>query len=286
MSYCNINDAFKNMNHKFKESFSGLNDSDFDESHNYNSEKYGTTENFENSDSYENFSKIDNDDNTLSDIDSNFKGTSLNDLKSKMDNKSEKKSEKNLTHRDCINIYLTSDKVDKKIISHIKNCSLCKNELTKKKNELEKDSQKSVGTIIPYELQSKEKKPQGIDEYYQQKHYLQMLENENYRRELEQMNMRNQLMNNYRQMNVVNDSSISNALLEKILSKLIDYNDERKELNDKLNRLLNTLNNSNIHNNHNNFYEKKQSFTFDYITLGICIIIILLIVDIVLRARS
>ena len=47
-----------------------------------------------------------------------------------------------------------------------------------------------------------------------------------------------------------------------------------------------SINTIGVKNYSNNYYEKKQVYPFDYITLGICIIIILLVVDIILRVRN
>lgn len=267
MSYCELNDAFKNMNYKLIETFDGIT-SDDTPFINLN-KKSSMQPEYTNSE----------EDQTVS---NNLNGTYLTNLPN---NK--------LTHRECINLYLNPQKNNNSMfqqaMKHLQKCHLCKDELYKKINK-----EKNINEKINKEKINNEKI--NIEKNINEK-------NINYDNKIINYNNKNRLISDN---NLIYDNKLSNInsnelefllkkymeedknnkmqnmLFETKLSKYFETNQEKKEINDNLNKIYNILNYGMKKDDNN----KPLSIEINYISIGISILIILLIIDIILRIKA
>jgi hypothetical protein len=260
MSYCEFNDAFKNMNYKLMETFNGVTSEDI------------TLKNLDKKNSMR--PDYTNSEENEQNVSNNLSGTYLSNLQSTK-----------LTHRECINFYLNPppDKNPnfQQAMKHLQNCNLCKEEIYKKFNKEKIINEQNINKkninnnnnkIVNYNNKNKLITDNNLS-YDNNK-----LSNIN-SNELEF------LLKKY--MEEDKNNKMQNMLFESKLSKYLETNQEKKEINDNLNKIYNILNNG-INNNgiNNNDSNKPLSIEINSISIGISILIILLIIDIIIRIKA
>lgn len=180
--------------------------------------------------------------------------TIINDVLKKDDLEHLNNENNRLTHNDCVLIYLnpniSSKKKFDKSVSHVQNCSICQKKIIKDKNK--KNDNISVSFD---EKKKKEKKEKPIFDKPSNDNYQKMMN--------EEQNLKYQ-----------------NLLLETSMNKYFENMDEKKKLNDNINRILNLLN-DNSRDQH--FVNNKNDNFFLYICFFV--VILLLIVDIILKIK-
>ena len=257
MSYCELNDAFKNMNYKLIGTFDGVTSEDITLK---NQKKNSMQLDYTNSEEEEHISN-------------NLSGTYLSNLQN---NK--------LTHRECINFYLNPPPENnlnfQQAMKHIQNCNLCKEEIYKKINK---------ERIINEQNINKKNINNDNDKIvnYNSKNKLIMDNNLNYdNKKISNINSNEVELFLKKYMEEDKNNKMQNMLFESKLSKYLEINQEKKEINNNLNKIYNILNNG-INNriNNNNDINKPLSIEINSITIGISILIILLIIDIILRIK-
>jgi hypothetical protein len=325
MAYCNISDAF-NINQKFDQTVKGLqsfNPSKYELSNMRNS--YGTLNSVENENEMS-YGAPFNDDQSLN-------GTDLSNLLSENQSKNQINTQENskpkLTHRDCINIYTSpknhSDDIISNALKHITKCPLCKNEIKNiQKNFMENTSALSISELD----QAKESRQTSAlgkmcgtatnsipaimtfsqDNVQQQAPIqsqmqipvqpIQSLYTVPSVSQESAVMIENKLKMLSDKINEENNLKYQNAVLQNTISKYIEDAEEKKQINSKMDRILNMLQqnqiNSNIQKeNFNNYGFRPEHFqsmnnsnSIDFLTIGIIVIIILLIVDIYLRIKQ
>ena len=227
------------------------------------------------------YSEIDNRSEIIEDVlKINNQGTQLKD---KADDKNK------LTHKDCLLLYLNPNIGSKNKLElamrHVQGCNICKKEISKKKiqdnislSEMSKSEKKS----------NKEKNNEKLIQPFIQ---------------LQQPPVSNSDKNDDYKKMLLDEKNIQyqNILIENTMSKFLENNDEKKKLNENIEKILQYLlkkdiqENSTLKNNYNgqnyngqnyngqNYNQSSNDFTIIYICLTI--LIILLIVDIILRIR-
>lgn len=225
-----------------------------------------TVDNFHDKD----YSEIDNRTEIIEDVlKINTQGTPLK----------EKSDKTKLTHKDCLLLYLnpnigSNNKLDI-AIKHVKNCDTCKKELSKnkindnislsdsqinkKKMEKENKTIQTFSNILPTNQTATPISPQIVNN----DDYKQIL--------LDEKNIKYQ-----------------NMLIENTMSKFLENNDEKKKLNDNIEKILQYLLKKDIQENsilpkYINPPNVQSDFTVIYVCL--IILIILIIIDIVLRLK-
>jgi hypothetical protein len=264
MSYCNINDAFENIDYKL------INNQD-------------------NNINYKNiiFENVNNQYNTYND---DLAGTNLSNLENfdgnldKVDYPVVEKKENliKLTHRECIKIYCYPHKNPNNLINnamkHISRCNMCKNEIKRMNKEKE---------TVEKENLNREYNNITEDSLFTD----------------QETKIKDTLVNNTtndvieKQLKILNDNickeqhlKYQNLLMQNSMSKCFEDIEEKKILNNKINKILELLANNSIekmannHNQNNNF--NYNSIEINYITIAITIIILLLIIDIILRFKN
>ena len=199
-------------------------------------------------------------------------------LKNKNDNKNK------LTHKDCLLLYLnpnigSTSKLES-AMKHVQGCDICKKELSKKKQ----DNMSSSSDISKSKKKSTSKNNNNnnnndndkiIQPFTQIPPILNTDKNDDYKKMLlDEKNIQYQ-----------------NILIENTMSKFLENNDEKKKLNENIEKILQYLLKKDIQenaipkNNYNpqNYTQSSNDFTIIYICLTI--LIILLIVDIILRIK-
>jgi len=206
-----------------------------------------------------NYSEIENTSEIVNDVLKNNEGTNLTDSK----------KPKCLTHKDCVLIYLNPNITSKNkytnAMKHIKHCSTCQNEITKN-NVNDNSSLNSSNSIL--KKSEKVIKPEKVVENYSipEKKII-INKNDEYKKMIQdEKNLKYQ-----------------NLMLETTMSKYLENIDERKKLNDNINKILSLLaeNNTKINNNQTKGYTDN---TFLYVCLFV--VIILLVIDIVLKIKN
>lgn len=326
MAYCNISDAF-NINQKFDQTVKGLqsfNPSKYELSNMRNS--YGTLNNVENE--YDmSYGAPFNDEQSLN-------GTELSNLLSENQSKNQintqENSKKKLTHRDCVNIYTSpknhSDDIISNALKHITKCPLCKNEIKNiQKNFMENTSALSISELdqakessqtsalgkmcgtatnsIPTIMTFPQNNVQPQVPMQQMQVPVQPVQPLYTVPSVSQEStvmLENKLKMLSDKINEENNLKYQNAVLQNTISKYIEDAEEKKQINSKMDRILNMLQqnqvNSNIQKeNFTNYSFRPEHFqsmnnnsnnNIDFLTIGIIVIIILLIVDIYIRVKQ
>ena len=276
MSYSNINDAFF-INPVSDEK--NLYKNDYKEFNNINS-------------NYTNFTDVEtNYDNTSNE---SLNGTQLKNLVEK----------KLLTHRDCINIYCNIDECEdndvKCALKHISNCTKCKDVIKIRKEQ----SKNQSNTVLKNEIKS-EQLP-NFNNTNEINTNLKNQNNLNINPQIELNNIYEPLkINNIEQQiktineKIIEDNNIKNQnlILQNTISKYLKEIDDKKVINNKIDKILELIsspyykscNNVQQENeNLNDYYKKYNNYSFEinYISIGICVIIILLLIDIILRVLN
>ena len=215
------------------------------------------------------YSEIDNRSEIIEDVLKVNRGTSL-------ENKSDDKTK--LTHKDCLLLYLNPNIGSRNklelAMKHIKSCEVCKKELSKtkindnvsinvEKNKYNKNNEKNVKIIQPFSnIPTLQNQQSNIID-----------KNDDYKKMLlDEKNIQYQ-----------------NILIENTMSKFLENNDEKKKLNENIEKILQYLLKKDIQENtsfqkyNNNSNNYQSDFTIIYICLTILIILIL--IDIILRIK-
>lgn len=234
------------------------------------------------------------------------------------------------THRECIKLYhnpsLKSNYCFDIALKHISKCNLCKKEISKKKivkTETKKETKKennnenktcssSLNNFINDLREMKNNKIVNENLQFDNESLTELIKKteltkkkntqDNNKLALLQTQIDSQspcsksLSQSLLQQTQINENNIQlqNALIQNTIQKYFENMEEKKELNEKLNKIYDILNSeikkneiidkerkymSHLNNNTNNTND------YTYILLGICIIIILLIIDIVIRIK-
>jgi len=349
MLYSELDDAFNNKTHKFRETFGTsdnkktniFDDNDFNISTidmnkfkpnsimTYDSEKKGqdsdwapidsetellpkkkSKSNWENDTIDSEFSKEETKTSKTNDL----TGTSLNTLI----------KNRKPTHRECIKLYynpsLKANFCFDTALKHISKCEICKKEISKKKSvnfedkkiktqdkiscssslnsfinnlrQMKKNTKKNfqldnetLGEII----KGSSKKDKVIENKNEDNESKKMSEVQS------QMELQSPPAKPIIQQNIQEDNQkYQNMLIQTTIQKLFEDMEEKKELNDKLNKIYELVN---LEIKKNEIIEKERNLiqlknnhqtsepNFNYILIGISIVILLLIVDIVLRIK-
>jgi hypothetical protein len=182
-------------------------------------------------------------------------------------------------------------------LRHINKCNLCKQEIKKnshKKNIIDNDEIiYSTGSLsqVPF------KGIQRTSEVLQKSDELEKfsVDNKNIERQLQMITEKLGLIDNVnKKHNMYEDVSqlqYQNMLLQKALTKYIEDSDEKKIINNKIDKLYDLLN--------NNFDKKRELFAvseygqsrystieLNYFNIGIFILIVLFIIDIIIRVQK
>jgi|SaaInlStandDraft_5_1057022.scaffolds.fasta_scaffold09201_3 hypothetical protein len=206
-----------------------------------------------------NYSEIENTSEIVNDVLKNNEGTNLTD----------NKKLKCLTHKDCVLIYLNPNITSKNkytnAMKHIKHCSTCQNEITK--NNINDNSSLNSSNSILKKSEKVIKPEKVIENYSIPEKKIIINKNDEYKKMIQdEKNLKYQ-----------------NLMLETSMSKYLENIDERKKLNDNINKILSLLaeNNTKINNNQIKGYSDN---TFLYVCLFV--VIILLVIDIVLKIKN
>jgi len=206
-----------------------------------------------------NYSEIENTSEIVNDVLKNNEGTNLTD----------NKKLKCLTHKDCVLIYLNPNITSKNkytnAMKHIKHCSTCQNEITK--NNINDNSSLNSSNSILKKSEKVIKPEKVIENYSIPEKKIIINKNDEYKKMIQdEKNLKYQ-----------------NLMLETTMSKYLENIDERKKLNDNINKILSLLaeNNTKINNNQIKGYSDN---TFLYVCLFV--VIILLVIDIVLKIKN
>lgn len=224
----------------------------------------------------------------------NFDGTTLTKLI----------KNKKPTHRECLKLYYNPESKSeynyKTALKHITKCNLCKKEISKKKSvKFENNSTKK------YKLDDKindldsnsESLNSWIDKIREHK-------NEQVKEEFKSLDTKKKSIQSQIELQApilpqviqptsspVSEESgkYQNILIQSTIQKYFEDMEERKELNDKLNKIYDILN---LEVKKKEIIEKERNKTIyysgpdnTYVLVGISIIIILLIVDIFIRIK-
>jgi hypothetical protein len=206
-----------------------------------------------------NYSEIDNTSEIVNNVLKKNEGTNL--INDKKPNR--------LTHKDCVLIYLNPNISSKNkytnAVNHIQHCSTCQNEISK--NKVSDNSSSNSSKSILKKTEKVEKPEKVIENYSSPEKKIVINKNDEYKKMIQdEKNLRYQ-----------------NLMLETTMSKYLENIDERKKLNDNINKILSLLaeNNTKINNNHTRGYTDN---TFLYVCLFV--VIILLVIDIVLKIKN
>ena len=186
-------------------------------------------------------------------INLNNTSRNLNDTSRNLNDTSRNSDNNKLTHRECIELYL--DPVNLKnpniniILRHLSNCSLCQNEI-KRMNEL-------------FEHDEEHKNITNHN----------MVNNDLNNKMISQMTTLNQTNKNLESENKI---SLSTNELETLLKNVINKEKKVDEY-DNFNRILKALEDKND--------TKPFSIEINFLNVIICLFIILLIIDIILRFK-
>jgi hypothetical protein len=175
-----------------------------------------------------------------------------------------------LTHNDCILIYLnpniSSKNKFKTALNHINECEVCKNQISKKNNMEDKKEKrnvsfkndKSVKENFVYE--KKEEKPIIIEK---NNDYVKILQDE--------QNLKYQ-----------------NLMLENTMSKYLENIEERKKLNDNIEKILSLLKKNKTNDEKDFNYYGNNNITTNNLFLYFLffVIIVLLIIDIFIKIKN
>ncbi len=238
MSYSNINEVF-NINNKIDQTIQGLQTNFNPTDSTYASLKLAnsTLTNIPNQYEPGFESPFDNACDSSSNISLN--GTDLTNLVKKKNN--EKKTIKKLTHRDCVNIYFNPSAYDdtsmNNAFKHITKCSLCKEEIKKKKRNSNSDSH-SNNVITASSTNSVSQNNQTIQG------------TQGTQGNQVSTNVENQLKILNDKMNEDNNLKYQNVMLQNTITKYMEDVEEKKNLNSKIDKILELLN-ENIKANNN-----------------------------------
>ena len=205
------------------------------------------------------YSEIDNNSTIVDNILKNNKSKPINE------NLNEK-----LTHNDCILIYsnpnISSKNKFKTALNHINECEVCKNEISKKNNMREKDkknvsfkSDKNFKENFVHE--KKDEKPIIIEK---NNDYVKILQDE--------QNLKYQ-----------------NLMLENTMSKYLENIEERKKLNDNIEKILTLLKKNKTNDEKDfNYQSGYNNITTNNLFLYFLffVIIVLLIIDIFIKIKN
>ena len=263
MSYCDFNNAFKNMNDKFLETFDGITSEDLSSNLVNSEDFYFDDENVKNSmqsnneeNLYGTSIKHLKNNGTLQNINNNGTLQNINNNKNLQNINNNKNCNLNkLTHRECIYLYLNPN--DNKNPNyelahrHVIICSLCQNEINKKvKESFEIVNSDNTGTNMV------------VDRTY-------LTQNIN------AANKTSTVQSNINTENKV--VSLSMHELEVLLKNITD----RTNNNDKtehFSRIIQKLD--------ENERNKPLCLELNFMNIAICLLIILLLIDIVLRLKK
>ena len=206
-----------------------------------------------------NYSEIENTSEIVNDVLKKNEGTNLTD----------NKKPKCLTHKDCVLIYLNPNITSKNkytnAMKHIKHCSTCRNEISK--NKVNDNSSLNSSNSILKKSEKIVRPEKVIENYSIPEKKIIINKNDEYKKMIQdEKNLKYQ-----------------NLMLETTMSKYLENIDERKKLNDNINKILSLLaeNNTKINNNQTKGYADN---TFLYVCLFV--VIILLVIDIVLKIKN
>lgn len=233
------------------------------------------------------------------------------------------------THRECIKLYynpsLKSNFCFDVALKHITKCELCKKEILKKKSvkfeeiakkEKVEDKMSCSSSLNSFinnlrQLKNKTKKNFQLDndtigEIIKSSKKTKIEETtknkndeENESKKMSEMQTQMELQSPpvkavVSSVSQEDNHKFQNMMIQNTIQKYFEEMEEKKELNNKLNKIYEILN---LEMKKNEIIEKERSFTqlknnsnnqepnFNYILLGISIVIILLIVDIVIRIK-
>ena len=271
MSYCDFNNAFKNMDHKFLETFDGINSEDL--SFNGITSEDSLFENQDVINSMRSYNARSED---------NLNGTSiqhLNNNNSCNSNKNINSNNNKLTHRECIHLYLNP--IDNKNPNyqlaqrHITICTLCQNEINKKVQESFQTVNSDnipVNTLVNTPVNT----PVNT--------LVNTLVNTNSNKIVERnsviqdVNASNRTFTNQSNINTENKVvSLSMNELEILLKNIT----ERTNNNDKYENFSKII--QKLDDNDRN---KPLCIELNFMNIAICLLIILLLIDIVLRLKK
>ena len=246
MSYCDFNNAFKNMNDKFLETFDGITSEDL----------YSDDQNIKNNMSP---NYVDSEENKVI-----LNGTSIKNL----DNSNK------LTHRECIHLYLNPNNTNNSNFQiahrHISNCSLCQNEI------------KKINDLHQIDISNDLKKNNSLTTQTNQLSQTNQLNHLNQTNQLNHLNQANQL-NHLNQLNHTNSNNVVCLSINDLETLFKNINEKNKQ-NDNyehFDRMINTLENKRYNNSN-----KPLCIELNFINIAICLLIILLLIDIILRIKN
>jgi len=245
MSYCDFNNAFKNVNDKFLETFDGITSEDL-------------SLNVVNSEDFSFYGQNGKKriPSNITRNNQNLNGTSIQNLTNT--NKNNNLNNNKLTHRECIHLYLNPN--DNKNPNyelahrHIMICSLCKNEINKKVQESFEVVDSNYTQVIT--------NPKVVDK-------TSIAQN---------ISASNTTSTNQSNVNSENKVvSLSMQELEVILKNITDRtsNDNKTE---HFTRIIQKLD--------DNERNKPLCIELNFMNIAICLLIILLLIDIVLRLKK
>ena len=231
------------------------------------------------------------------------------------------------THRECIKIYynptLKGNFCFDTALKHITKCELCKKEISKKKSvkfdELEKKEKaennvscsSSLNSFINNMRQLKKNNKENfkldkdtVGEIIKSSKKSSLKEELNKNKNKDEDEESKRMSEMHSQMELQSppakpvqsvlqedNQKFQNMMIQNTIQKYFEEMEEKKELNEKLNKIYEILN---LEIKKNEIIEKERNLTqlknsstpdFNYILLGISVVIILLIVDIVIRIK-
>ena len=230
------------------------------------------------------------------------------------------------THRECLKLYynptLKSTFCFDTALKHISKCELCKKEISKKKT-------------VKFEEESKKTKPEeknscssSLNSFINNLRQIKKNTKENFQLDNETLgeivksskktkNENNDFDNESKKMSEIqsqiesqappakpivqqipsseDNQKYQNMLIQSTIQKIFEDMEEKKELNDKLNKIYELVNleikkneiieKERNYNNQNKNNTNNNEPNFNYILVGISLVVILLIVDIVIRIK-
>lgn len=228
------------------------------------------------------------------------------------------------THRECLKLYynpnLKANFCFDTALKHISKCELCKKEISKKKsvkfedNKTKTEDKISCSSSLNSFINNLRQIKKNTKENFQLDNETlgeiikgsnkkdKVIENKNEDNESKKMSEVQSQMELQsppakpivQQVSSEDNQKYQNMLIQTTIQKLFEDMEEKKELNDKLNKIYELVN---LEIKKNEIIEKERNLiqlknnqqisepNFNYILIGISIVIILLIVDIVLRIK-
>lgn len=184
-------------------------------------------------------------------LNNNEKSLNIDEKKNNFDGTDISKllNQKKLTHRECIQLYynpnINSDDYDT-ALKHITKCPLCKDKITNDKK---------------------------------------IVANNNNEKKININNNSDKNNYNNEQNNSIDKNKYNEMIIQSTIQKYIENIDEKKELNDKINKIYDLLNQPQKSNYDTSVTKNNYTIELNYITVGITIIILLLLIDIIIRIK-